>query len=255
MAPAGEVALGAPKRTIVFIPTYNERETIGPLVDSILALDLPGLGVLVVDDCSPDRTGSIVAGIAAEDSRVELIERPGPRGRGLASKNGFSGALARGADLVVEMDGDGSHRPDDIPTLLAASSNGDVVIGSRLVPGGLDPDRGSGRRVITKLSNAYLKVLFDFPVEDVTSGFRCYNRRALELIRPEALRSRDPFVMTEVLFRAYRAGCSIIEVPIRFEQRKGGCSKLGAEILARYLYKALLLRWSEHGELPLSSDG
>ena len=247
--------MSTPKQTIVFIPTYNERETIGALVQSILALDVPGLNVLVVDDCSPDRTGKIVAEIADGDSRVELMERLGPRGRGLASRAGLSEALSRGADMVVEMDGDGSHRPEDIPALLAAASKGDVIIGSRLIPGGSTPDRGTGRRVITKMANAYLKTLFGFPAEDVTSGFRCYTRLALERIRPETLRARDPFVVTEVLFKAYRAGCSIVEVPIRFEERKGGLSKLGPGILTRYIYRALLLRWSEHSERPYLSKG
>jgi len=246
--------LSSPKRTIVFIPTYNEREAIGPLVQSILALDVPGLSVLVVDDCSPDRTGEIVTEMAAADSRVVLMERRGPRGRGLASRAGLSEALSRDADLVVEMDGDGSHRPEDIPALLAAASKGDVIIGSRLIPGGSTPDRGTGRRVITKMANAYLKTLFGFPAEDVTSGFRCYTRLALERIRPETLQAEDPFVVTEVLFKAHTAGCSIVEVPIRFEERKGGLSKLGSGILARYLYRALFLRFSRLDEPP-RSDG
>lgn len=244
MGPEGGPALSTPKQTIVFIPTYNERETIGALVRSILALDVPGLSVLVVDDCSPDRTGEIVTEIAAGDSRVELMERRGPRGRGLASRAGLSEALSRGVDLVVEMDGDGSHRPEDIPALLAASSKGDVIIGSRLIPGGSTPDRGPGRRIITKMANAYLRALFGYAAADVTSGYRCYHRRALERIRPETLRSTDPFVVTEILYKAHRAGCSIVEVPIRFEERKGGQSKLGPGILTRYLYRALLLRLS-----------
>ena len=241
--------------TIVFIPTYNEAENIADLIHAILALPVEDLGILVVDDRSPDGTGRIVAELAAEDPRIELIERDGPRGRGLAGRVGLAEALARGADRVIEMDGDGSHRPEDIPALLEGASRGDLVIGSRRVRGGEDPERGVGRRIVTTLAGTYLRGLLGIHTLDVTSGFRCYTRRGLERIHPGTLRAEDPFIVTESLFRAYRAGCTVVEIPIRFEERKGGISKLGPGILARYLFKALALRLSGDHETPGRAKG
>jgi dolichol-phosphate mannosyltransferase len=219
-------------KTLVMIPTYNEADNIAALIAAILGLGLDGLEVVVVDDQSPDGTAGIVEGIAGRDRRVKLLSRAGPAGRGWAGRDGFLYGLEGGAHFLVEMDGDFSHQPKHIPALLAAMSDCDLAIGSRLVPGGSDWDRPIFRRWLTLAANAYARLLLRLPVGDTNSGFRCFSRRALEAVRPATLRSRGPAILHETLYRARRAGLRFKEVPIEFIDRKKGDSKLDLSRLA-----------------------
>ena len=231
-------------KTVVMIPTYNEADNIGSLIDELLRLPIGEVEILVVDDDSPDGTGRIVAAREEKDRRVRLVSRKEGRGRGLAGREGFLRALADGAGRIVEMDGDGSHDPDDLPRLLEPVGRGeaDVVIGSRFVPGGGVADREWFRDLVSSLARRYLRLVLGVPVHDPTSGYRVFSRRALEAIDPETLRAVDPFIVAEVLYRARTKGLRIVEVPIVFRPRRGGVSKLRPRTLAAYLYRALALR-------------
>lgn len=229
-------------RVLVLLPTYNEAANVEALVEELLSLKVPGLAVLVVDDMSPDGTGERVRALSARRPEVRLLERGGPRGRGHAGREGFLAALESGAALVVEMDADFSHRPQDLPALLAAMEECDVAIGSRLVAGGSDVDRGWGRRALTLCANAYARLMLGLRVGDVNSGYRCFSREALEAVRPATLRSSGPSILHETLFRAARAGLRAREVPIAFIDRKRGSSKLDWRKLASGYWWVLKLR-------------
>jgi len=219
-------------KALVMIPTYNEAGNIAALIDAILALRVEGLEILVVDDASPDGTGRIVAEIGARDPRVKLLARAGTKGRGLAGRDGFLYALSHGALSLVEMDGDFSHQPKHIPALLSALTRCDIAIGSRMIPGGSDLDRPLSRRLLTVAANAYARLLLRLSVRDTNSGFRAFNRKALEALRPATLRSAGPAILHETLNRARRAGLRFEEVPIEFVDRKKGDSKLDLRRLA-----------------------
>lgn len=218
------------------IPTYNERENVGPLLAAIGALAIPGLSALVVDDASPDGTAERVRALAAAHPFADVLVRRGPRGRGHAGREGYLAALERGADVVIEMDADLSHDPRYIPDLLAAVQGCDVALGSRFVAGGSDTDRALWRRLLTIAANAYIRIVFGTTVRDSNSGFRCFRRAALEAIDPKSLRSAGPAIVQEVLFRAHRLGLRIREVPVVFSDRSSGDSKLGwGELWQGYL--------------------
>lgn len=231
-------------KTTVMIPTYDEAESIGSLIDELLLLSLEDIEILVVDDNSPDGTGEIVSGRGAKDGRVRLLSRKEGRGRGRAGRDGFLRALADGADLVVEMDGDGSHDPADLPRLLEPIRRGeaDVVIGSRFVPGGGVEGRQWSRDLVSSLARCYLRLILEVAVHDPTSGYRVFKRQAMEQIDPASLHASDPFIVAEVLYRCRQKRLRIVEVPIFFRPRRGGTSKLRPRTLFGYLYRAWLLR-------------
>ena len=235
--------MNAPRPSVVvMVPTYNERGNIGPLVGELLALPVEAdLTVLVVDDDSPDGTAD-EARRAGEGERVQVLVRRAGRGRGAAGIAGFREALRWGADFVVEMDADGSHRPADIPALLEAARTADLVLGSRFVAGGRDADRTVVRRVVTLAVGAFIRRLYHLDIRDVSSGFRCFRRATLERIGLEDLVSVGPSIVLEVLYRARRLGCSIVEVPIVFVDRKLGKTKLNVRTLAETLVKAVEFR-------------
>lgn len=232
------------------IPTYNERDNIARLIEALLALGEPGLGVLVVDDRSPDGTAAAVRALMPSRPGLSLIVREGPAGRGLAGRDGFLEALRRGAENIVEMDGDFSHQPRHVPALLAALKGCDMAVGSRFAEGGSDLDRPLARRLLTVAANLYARGLLGLPVIDANSGFRAYTRRALEAIRPEELLSTGPSIVHEVLFRAARAGLAIREVPIEFIDRKAGRSKLTFSRLAAGYFWILKLRFAGCAKAP-----
>jgi dolichol-phosphate mannosyltransferase len=225
---------------VVMIPTYNEAENIAPLVREILGLPLgEELAVLIVDDDSPDGTAVEAARLAQADARVRLLLRTKRRGRGAAGIDGFKEALRLGADFVIEMDGDGSHRPVHIPALLEAARAADLVLGSRFVRGGRDNDRAWLRRLITLLVRSFIRRRFRLDVRDVSSGFRCFRRATLEKIDLDDLISVGPSVVLETLYKAHLAGCAIVETPIVFIDRKHGKTKLGALTLLDTLLMTL----------------
>ena len=226
------------------VPTYNERANITNLIKSIHK-SAPSAQVLIVDDSSPDGTFKEVQELMKKDKRLHLLLRDRSiKGRGWAGRDGFVKALAMGANLVVEMDGDLSHQPKFIPALVAPLLKGeaDVVIGSRYVPGGKDMDRPFHRQLTSNLAKLYLKLVLSLRAADPTSGFRAFTKTTLQTIRVETLKARDPFTVSEILFRCYRLGLRVKEVPIEFVDRTQGTSKLALPTLLKYLGKALLLR-------------
>jgi dolichol-phosphate mannosyltransferase len=233
-------------KVVVVVPTYNERENIGDLISALLGLGIEGMNVLVVDDGSPDGTGEVVRAEARERANVELLARSGERGRGLAGRDGFLRALEIGADRIVEMDADFSHDPRYVPALLAELDlRADVALGSRFVAGGAERNRGWARRLITRLANAYIRVMFGIPIRDSNSGFRAFRRAALEGIEPATLTSKGPAIVQEVLFRATRRGMNVVETPILFVNRERGHSKLGFAQLLQGYFAVLRLRAAE----------
>ncbi|MCX8036378.1 MAG: polyprenol monophosphomannose synthase [Candidatus Sumerlaeia bacterium] len=226
---------------MAMLPTWNEAGNIPSLIEALLALD--GMHVVVVDDDSPDGTWRIVAEIAERDRRVHLVHRRGVRGRGSAGVAGFRYALDAGAALIVEMDADWSHHPRHIPAMLEAARHADVVIGSRLVPGGGESGRSAVRMAITRLANLYIRLVLGVSVRDCTSGFRVFRREALERINLAAMRSNGPAIVQEVLVACRRAGCTFAEVPIHFEQRRAGKSTLTWKILVNGLFSVLRFRF------------
>ncbi len=211
-------------RTIVTLPTYNEAENIAELVSRLRVL---GAEVLVADDNSPDGTWRIVEGMATTDSGVHLLRRMERKGRGFAGAEAFAKALAMTPARIVEMDADLSHRPEDVPALLAALDAGaDVAIGSRFVAGGRDDRPSAARRLLTRITTGFARALLGTNVRDCNSGFRAFTASAMTLIEPATLTSAGPSIVHEVLLRATRRGCRIVEVPIRFVDRERGQSQL-----------------------------
>ncbi len=212
-------------KTLVMLPTYNERENLPIVVDRILSLGL-GLHVLVVDDDSPDGTWRLAEAIAREHPEVHVLRRTTLRGRGYAGVAGFKWGVERGYDVLIEMDADLSHDPQHIPDMLAAIEGHDVVIGSRHVEGGGEAGRGLARRFITRFARRYMQtVLGVHHVQYCTSGYRAFRREALEAIDLDTLESPGPSIVTEILFRC--RNMRIQEVPIQFVDRLHGESKFG----------------------------
>lgn len=210
---------------VVIIPTYNERENIKILVESILDLHL-NAHIIIVDDNSPDGTGVIADGLAKEHKEVEAIHRKRKLGLGTAYKTGFKKALKNGADVVMTMDADLSHNPKDIPKLLENIGKFDVVIGSRYVKGGKIVGFELWRLLLSNGAQLFCQTLLGVKVHDSTSGFRAYKSEAIKAINPETIKSEGYSFLIEAIFIADRRGLSIAEVPIVYEARQGGKSKI-----------------------------
>ena len=222
-----------PPRSLVVLPTYNEAENVTPMVHAVLAAD-PDLAVLVVDDGSPDGTAELVRRVSSEPElagRVHLVEREGKLGLGTAYLAGFRYGLEREFDRILTMDCDFSHKPAYLPDLLAGMSEHDMMIGSRYVPGGGIRNWPLHRKFLSGFANLYTRALLRLPVRDCTSGFRCYSREVLETVDPFAIRSSGYSFLEEMVWRVQRKGFRIGEVPILFEDRERGQSKIdGSEI-------------------------
>lgn len=231
------------KNVVVMIPTYNERENIKPLISEILKLNGDyNFTVLVADDNSPDGTGKIVLELSRSNPHVKALIRKKRRGRGAGGIDGFKAALKLNPDYIIEMDGDFSHRPQDIPKLLSEIKNADVVIGSRYVPGGKDSDRSILRRMVTFMVRFYIRKHFHLPVKDVSSGFRCFRKEVLEKIDLDDLISIGPSIVLEILYKAYLMEFNIKEVPIEFADRAQGKTKLTFTILLETFVMSLIIK-------------
>jgi dolichol-phosphate mannosyltransferase len=226
-------------RATVCLPTYNERENIEPM---LRALTARGVNVLVIDDNSPDGTGDIAERLARELDGVAVLHRERKEGLGPAYLAGFRRALADGAELVLEMDCDFSHSPDDVPRLIAAASEADLVIGSRYIRGGSIGNWGIVRRFVSAGGSLYARVLLGVPVRDLTGGFKCYRRRVLETIDLDAIESKGYAFQIETTYRALRAGFRVTEIPIHFVDREEGGSKMSRAIVAEAIWKVPALR-------------
>lgn len=231
------------RKLLVLLPTYNEAGNLPRLTEALLALD-PAVDVLVMDDQSPDGTGKIALEMSEHNPRIHAILRPPPRGRGLAGRDGFTWFQRHPEyDILVEMDADFSHHPRFIHAMVAALENADSVTGSRFIEGGSETGRTVGRQITSLLANSYLRFIFRTRVRDCTSGFRAFTQHALAGIDFTRYRSVGPTIVTELLFDLQRRGRRIAEVPIRFEDRVWGESKLSPAILARSLWFPLALRF------------
>ncbi len=226
---------------LVIIPTYNECENIPLLLPRIL--DYPELSVLVVDDGSPDGTGGLAAAEAQQNARVHLIQRASKQGLGSAYLAGFRYALEQGVDYIFEMDADFSHDPCYLPDLLhAAQSSYDLVIGSRYIAGGATTDWGLGRQLISRGGNVYARLVLSTPIADLTSGYRCYRRRALQSIDLGCIRSNGYSFQIEMAYRVRQAGLRVGEVPIVFPDRRVGASKMSKQIVLEAFLNVIRLR-------------
>jgi len=237
----------------LILPTYNEAENIEAITSAaggVLARAAPeGYRVLVVDDGSPDGTGEIADRLAAEHDWLEVLHRAEKNGIGPAYLAGFRRALDGGAGYVMEMDSDFSHDPADLARLLDAASRGpdhgggDLVLGSRYVPGGGVTDWGPLRRFISEGGSTYARWVLRLPVRDLTGGFKCFRREVLEAIEFEGVRSHGYAFQVELTYRAVRAGFRVVEVPITFRDRERGQSKMSWRIAAEAMWLVPLLRF------------
>ena len=235
--------IGAVPRATVCLPTYNERENLGPMVDALLERLGPDDTILVIDDGSPDGTGELADRIAAEhDGRVAVLHRTQKEGLGPAYLAGFRRALGDGAELVLEMDCDFSHDPDDVPRLIAASADADLVLGSRYVDGGRVENWGAGRRFVSRTGSLYAQALLATHIRDLTGGFKCYRREVLERIDLDAIHSKGYAFQIETTYRALRAGFRVVEIPITFTDREIGRSKMSRTIVAEAIWRVPALR-------------
>jgi dolichol-phosphate mannosyltransferase len=230
-------------RAVVCLPTYNERENLEPMVEALgEVLDTSRDGVLVIDDGSPDGTGEIADRLAAELSWVSVLHRDRKEGIGPAYVAGFRRLLAEGAELLLEMDCDFSHDPADVPRLIAAAEEADLVLGSRYVEGGGTENWGLLRRFVSRGGCLYAQVLLGVRVRDLTGGFKCFRREALEAIDLDALSAHGYAFQIETTYRVLRAGLRVREIPIRFVERRAGASKMTGAIVLEAVWKVPLLR-------------
>jgi dolichol-phosphate mannosyltransferase len=227
---------------VVCLPTYNERENLGPMADQLGDVLGESDAVIVVDDNSPDGTGEIADRLAAERPWMHVLHRPRKEGLGPAYLDGFRRALELGADLVFEMDCDFSHDPRDVPRLAAAAENADLVIGSRYVPGGGTRNWGLLRRSISRGGSLYAQLILGVSVRDLTGGFKCYRREVLETIDLEAIDSKGYAFQIETTYRALRTGFRVVEIPIVFTDREVGGSKMSKAIVVEAVWKVPALR-------------
>jgi dolichol-phosphate mannosyltransferase len=230
----------------LILPTFNEAENVEAVVRAALE-QLATTGrehtVLVVDDGSPDGTGELADRLAEEHDSVRVLHRAQKQGLGRAYLAGFDLALAEGAELVLEMDADFSHDPADLPRLIAAADDADLVLGSRYVPGGGVENWGALRRLLSRAGSVYARALLRVPVRDLTGGFKCFNRRVLEAIDLTGVHADGYGFQIELTYRALQAGFSVREIPIRFRERREGHSKMTARIALEAVWKVPALRF------------
>ena len=218
------------ERSLVVIPTYNEAENIESIIARLLAA-VPTTDVLVVDDGSPDGTGDLADKLAADDPRVHVLHRTAKAGLGAAYLAGFDWGLGRGYDLLVEMDADGSHQPEQLPALLARVGEADLVIGARWIPGGSVVNWPKYRELLSRGANTYARMALGIPVHDSTAGFRVFRRRTLEGIELTEVRSQGYCFQIDLTRRTLAAGFRVVEVPITFVERELGQSKMTGNII------------------------
>ena len=234
--------IGAVPRVIVCLPTYDERENLEPMLRALGDV-LPGDSrVLVIDDASPDGTGELADRLARKLPFVDVLHREEKEGLGPAYLAGFRRALDAGAELVIEIDCDFSHDPKDVPRLLAAAEDADLVLGSRYVEGGGVRNWGVLRRIVSEGGSTYARFLLGSPVRDLTGGFKCIRRRVLETIPLDRIDARGYAFQIETTYRAERAGFRVVEVPITFTDRTVGESKMSKRIVLEAIWRVPLLR-------------
>lgn len=226
---------------LVVIPTYNERENL-PLILRRLHQAAPAVHVLVVDDGSPDGTGKLAGELAESDERIKVLHRSEKAGLGAAYVAGFRLGLDAGYQVLVEMDADGSHAPEQLPRLLAALAHADLVLGSRWVPGGQVQNWAKSREILSRGGNLYTRLALGMRLRDATGGYRAYRREVLEGMELESVASQGYCFQVDLAWRAVQAGYRVVEVPITFAEREHGESKMSGTIV-----REALLRVTEWG--------
>jgi dolichol-phosphate mannosyltransferase len=227
-------------KTLVIVPTYNERENVDALMARFLDAVDDSVHLLVIDDSSPDGTAAVVRILATARSDIFVIDRPGKQGLASAYVTGFRWALERDYDAVVEMDADLSHDPAVVPALIAALGNADLVIGSRYVEGGRLVNWSRFRELLSKAGNVYARAWLGFDVRDSTSGFRAYRCETLAALDLETVRAEGYSFQIEMAYRIHRKGGRIAEIPITFTERRHGRSKLSRRIVVEALWRVPL---------------
>ena len=225
-------------KSLVVVPTYNERENLSPLAQRIFALPVP-VDLLVVDDNSPDGTGKLADELAARTPSLHVLHRQEKCGLGRAYIAGFQWALEHGYDYVFELDGDFSHNPDDIPMFLEAARNADLVLGSRYLNGIRIINWPLSRLMLSQAAAKYVQIITGMKITDPTGGYKCFTRRALEAINLKEINSNGYSFQIEMTHRLWRQGMKIVEVPIIFTERAQGNSKMSGHIIQ----EALIIVW------------
>lgn len=226
-------------RTLIVVPTYNEVTNVQNLIDRITTLECEGLEILIVDDNSPDGTANVIKEMMKERKDIHLLERPRKLGLGTAYVAGFKFAIEQKYDLIFEMDADLSHNPDDVPRILKAMDNYDLVIGSRYLTGVNVINWPLSRLILSLWANWYTKMITGLPLEDCTAGFKCFRREVLEAINLENIRSDGYSFQIELHFLAWKNGFRIKELPIVFTDRESGSSKMSRKVMM----EAALMVW------------
>ena len=246
----------AAPRTHVVIPTYDEADNVEPLVRRLLEVLGEEARVTIVDDASPDGTGKIADRLAAEHPGVDVLHRQAKAGLGPAYVAGFEHVLETDAELIVQMDADFSHDPAEVPSLLAAAADADLVLGSRYVPGGRVGQWGARRRRISRWGSAYARAWLGLQIRDLTGGFKCFRREVLETIEIGTVGALGYAFQVETTFRAVRAGFRVVEVPIYFHDRRVGESKMSRAIVLEAAWRVPLMRRKRRRPSPPSAaDG
>lgn len=223
-------------RILVVVPTYNERENIGPIVGRIRH-SVPAAHILVADDNSPDGTGKVADDLVAIDPHVHVMHRLGKEGLGAAYLAGFEWALNNGFDVIVEMDADGSHRPEQLPLLLDALRDADLVLGSRWVPGGKVENWAKSREILSRGGNWYTRHALAIPLRDATGGYRAFRASTLRRIDLDDVGSAGYIFQVDMAYRCVQQGLRVREVPIEFSERQIGTSKMSGGIVREALWR------------------
>ena len=236
MDSAGNAPFADLGRILVIVPTYNEREALPLIVERIRA-SVPEADILVADDNSPDRTGAIADSLAASDAHVQVMHRHGKEGLGAAYIAGFTWGLQNGYDVLVEMDADGSHQPEQLPRLLDALRGADLVLGSRWIPGGGTENWSKGREVLSRGGNAYTRAMLGVPIHDATGGYRAFRADTLRRLDLHTVASQGYCFQVDLAWRTFQRGMTVKEVPITFVERSVGDSKMSKAIVAEALLR------------------
>jgi len=231
-----EESAAAAGRTVIIMPTYNERQNL-EIIAGRVRESVPEADLLVVDDNSPDGTGDLADKLAETDQHIQVMHRTEKAGLGRAYVAGFSWALERGYDVIVEMDADGSHRPEDLPRLLTALAGADAVIGSRYVPGGTVVNWPKSREFLSRGANIYNRVMLGVSVKDATGGFRAYRAATLRKIDLNNIESAGYCFQIDMTLRVLQAGLKLIEVPITFVERERGKSKMSNAVIREAFFR------------------
>ncbi len=237
-------------RAAVVVPTYNERENLSDLVTQLLALPAEDLHVIVVDDNSPDGTGALADEMARAEPRVHPLHRPAKLGLGTAYIAGYRCAFGLGADRIMTMDADFSHNPRYVPELVELTRTYHVAIGSRYVDGGGTRFWGFSRRALSRSANTFARWVLGLDVHDCTAGFRCYRREVLESIDLDQTFSDGYSFLIEMLYKVRSRGFRVGEIPILFEDRRHGQSKISRDEIVKAAYTVLRLRWEQSFDVP-----